>query len=114
MLLCVAMLVAVALPVFGAYDLANINKYSVFVTDEKITVDGNPDDVYYKSTKIQSILTEDRYYRPEDDNGVPLPDEVKAAEFVACFRRICIAGMYDVHKAAELRLLGVESDGVDE
>ena len=42
------------------------------------------------------------------------PDEVKAAEFVACFRRICIAGMYDVHKAAELRLLGVESDGVDE
>ncbi|MCI6502912.1 MAG: hypothetical protein MSA49_06770, partial [Clostridia bacterium] len=86
MLLCVAMLVAVALPVFGAYDLANINKYSVFVTDEKITVDGNPDDVYYKSTKIQSILTEDRYYRTEDDNGVPLPDEVKAAakgEFVA-------------------------------
>ena len=42
------------------------------------------------------------------------PDEVKAAEFVACFRRICIAGMYDVHKTAELRLLGVESDGVDE
>lgn len=42
------------------------------------------------------------------------PDEVKAAEFVACFRRICIAVMYDVHKAAELRLLGVESDGVDE
>ena len=42
------------------------------------------------------------------------PDEVKAAEFVACFRRICIAGMYDVPKAAELRLLGVESDGVDE
>lgn len=42
------------------------------------------------------------------------PDEVKAAEFVACFRRICIAGMYDVHKAAELRLLAVESDGVDE
>ena len=42
------------------------------------------------------------------------PDEVKAAEFVACFRRLCIAGMYDVHKAAELRLLGVESDGVDE
>lgn len=42
------------------------------------------------------------------------PDEVKAAEFVACFRRICIAGMYDVHKAAELRLLGVESDSVDE
>lgn len=42
------------------------------------------------------------------------PDEVKAAEFVACFRRICIAGMYDVHKAAELRLLGVESDGVNE
>ena len=42
------------------------------------------------------------------------PDEVKAAEFVACFRRICIAGMYDVHKAAELRLLGFESDGVDE
>ena len=42
------------------------------------------------------------------------PDEVKAAEFVACFRRICLAGMYDVHKAAELRLLGVESDGVDE
>ena len=41
------------------------------------------------------------------------PDEVKAAEFVACFRRICIAGMYAVHKAAELRLLGVESDGVD-
>ena len=42
------------------------------------------------------------------------PDEVKAAEFVACFRRLCIAGMYDVHKAAELRLLGIESDGVDE
>ena len=84
--LCVAMLVSVALPAFGAFDLANINKYSVYVTDEKITVDGNPDDVYYKSTKIQSIVTDDRYYRGKDDNGVSLPDEVKAAakgEFIA-------------------------------
>ena len=45
-LLCVAMLASVALPAFGAFDLANINKYSVYVTDEKITVDGQPDDVY--------------------------------------------------------------------
>ncbi len=84
-LLCVAMLLSAALPAFGAYDVANIHKYSVYVTDQKITVDGQPEDVYYKSTKIQSVK-EGQYYRTVDDNGVPLPDEVKAAargEFVA-------------------------------
>ena len=42
------------------------------------------------------------------------PVEVKAAEFLKCFKRICIAGMYDVHKQAELRMFGDASDALDE